>query len=159
MMGEKMQHTGREARSTARLNAVQAAYQLLSGDAPVTRVIDEFLKYRIGQEQDGVVLGEADQELFADILRGIDTRGDEITAILDDYMPENRPLASQEKLLQAILRCAVYELLARIDVPAAVVINEYLDVAHAFYAGTEPRFVNGVLDRAARRLRAAEMKK
>ena len=158
-MGKKMQHTGREARSNARLNAVQAAYQLLAGDAPASRVIDEFLKYRIGQEQDGIVLGEADQELFTDILRGIDARGDEIAAILNDYMPQNRPLASQEKLLQAILQCAVYELLARIDVPAAVVINEYLDVAHAFYAGTEPRFINGVLDKAARRLRDAEMKK
>ncbi len=56
----------------------------------------------------------------------------------------------------AILRAGAYELLGRTDVPPRVVISEYLDVAHAFFAGKEPGMVNGVLDRLARVLRPGD---
>ena len=61
-----------------------------------------------------------------------------------------------DSILRAILRSGVFELLERTDVPAKVVINEYIQVGHAFFAQDEPRVVNGVLDKLARRLRAAE---
>ena len=60
-------------------------------------------------------------------------------------------------MLRAILRAGAYELLARADVPAPVVISEYLDIGHAFFAGKEPGLINGVLDRLARILRAERL--
>ena len=56
-----------------------------------------------------------------------------------------------------MLRAGVFELLERTDVPARVVINEYIKVAHAFLSEDEPKVVNGVLDKLARRLRANEL--
>ena len=50
----------------------------------------------------------------------------------------------------------MFELIERADVPARVVINEYIDVAHAFFDGDEPKVVNGVLDKIAHKLRPGE---
>ncbi len=60
-------------------------------------------------------------------------------------------------MLRAILRAGAYELMARSDVPARVAISEYLDVAHAFFAGKEPGLVNGVIDRLANELRPGDL--
>jgi N utilization substance protein B len=61
-----------------------------------------------------------------------------------------------DSILRAILRGGVFELMERRDVPARVAINEYIEVAHAFFDDDEPKVVNGVLDRLARRLRPKE---
>ena len=71
-------------------------------------------------------------------------------------LPVILAVEGKDSILRAILRCAAYELLERKDVPARVVINEYLDVAHAFFEGEEPRVVNGILDAVARDLRSSE---
>ena len=73
---------------------------------------------------------------------------------LSSALSADWPLERLEVILRAILRVAVYELLARPDVPARVIISEYLDIAHAFFAGKEPGLVNGVLDRLARSIRS-----
>jgi N utilization substance protein B len=62
-----------------------------------------------------------------------------------------------EVVLRAVMRAGAYELLARLEVPARVVLNEYVDIAHAFFAGKEPKLVNGVLDRIGHRLRPGEL--
>jgi N utilization substance protein B len=61
-----------------------------------------------------------------------------------------------DSILRAILRCAVFELVALRDVPAKVVIDEYVAVANAFFGADEPGFVNAALDNIARSKRAAE---
>ena len=66
-------------------------------------------------------------------------------------------MARLDRLLRAGLRAGAYELLHAPDVPARVVINEYVDIAHGFFEGAEPGLVNGILDRLGRRLRAAEL--
>ena len=63
------------------------------------------------------------------------------------------PLDRRESIVRAILRAGAYELIARPDVPTAVVINEYVDIAHAFYERAEASFVNGVLDKLAKAVR------
>ncbi len=73
-----------------------------------------------------------------------------------DALVDGWPLNRLEVVLRCILEAGVYELLARPDVPVRVVIAEYVDLAHAFYAGPEPGMVNGVLDTLARRLRPDE---
>jgi N utilization substance protein B len=150
-------------RRNARLAAVQALYQIelseTPADAPdrIERVIREFARYRLGQEIDGEQLGEADEALFADIVRGATARRAEIDGILARGLASDWPIERLEAILRAILRAGAYELLARGDVPARVVISEYLEVAHAFFSGKEPALVNGVLDRLGRLLRESEL--
>ena len=61
-----------------------------------------------------------------------------------------------DSILRAILRAAAFELIGRPDVPARVVIDEYVEIAHAFFSGDEPNFVNAALDKMAHRKRARE---
>jgi N utilization substance protein B len=144
-------------RTVARLAAVQALYQIdLSGTKPEA-VIAEFIKHRLGREVDGHNYGEADAVLFADIVRGTTTRQEELDRALAGALTREWPLARLETVLRAILRAGAYELTARPDIPARVAISEYLDVAHAFYAGKEPGLVNGVLDRLAHGLRPGDL--
>jgi len=148
---------GLRKRSVARLAAVQALYQIdLSATRPET-VIAEFLKHRLGREIDGEQYGEADPALFADIVTGTTERRAELDRAISGVLTPDWPLERLETVLRAILRAGAYELLARADVPARVAISEYLDIAHAFYAGKEPGLVNGVLDRLAHVLRPGDL--
>jgi len=144
-------------RTVARLAAVQALYQIDLSDAKPEAVIAEFVKHRLGREVDGQNYGEVDAALFADIVRGTAARREDLDRAISDILTPDWPLARLEMVLRAILRAGTYELLARPDVPARVAISEYLDVAHAFYAGKEPGLVNGVLDRLAHRLRPGDL--
>jgi transcription antitermination protein NusB len=147
---------GTRRRSMARLAAVQALYQIdLSGARPQT-VIAEFQRHRLGREIDGEQYGEADPALFADIVTGTTERQADLDRAISAVLTPDWPLERLETVLRAILRAGAYELLARADVPARVAISEYLDIAHAFFAGKEPGLVNGVLDRLARVLRPAD---
>ena len=148
-------------RSVARLLAVQALYQIDSSrvtpGAEVDAVVGEFVKHRLDQEIEGEHYGEADRSMFVDIVRGTTSRQAEVDAMLSSALSEEWPIHRLETILRAILRAGAYELLARSDVPPRVIISEYLDVAHAFFAGKEPAMVNGVLDRIAHVLRAEEL--
>lgn len=144
------------ARSAARVAATQALYQILLTDASAEDVIAEFEAYRRGGEADGSSLSGADLALFSDIVRGAAARREAIEALLTQGLAADWPLARLETLLRAVLWAGVYELVARPDIPLHVVINEYVDVAHAFFAEKEPAFVNGVLDRLAREVRGPE---
>ena len=95
--------------------------------------------------------------MFADLVRGVSARRTEVDDVIAGALSNQRRIARLEVILRALLRAAVFELLATADVPARVIINEYVDVAHAFFAGAEPGLVNGVLDRAARDLRPGEL--
>ncbi len=139
-------------RSAARLAVVQALYQIEIAGAPVETVISEFLRDGIDPDHRGVF----DEALFADIVRGASARLAELDLRIGEVLTPDWPLERLENVLRAILRAGTYELAARIDVPAPVVISEYLDIAHAFFAGKEPGLVNGVLDRLARSLRPGE---
>ncbi|GER08330.1 N utilization substance protein B [Iodidimonas muriae] len=143
------------ARSAARLGAVQALYQLEHNpDADPRHVVTEFRAFRLGREIEGDQYADADQNLFADIVLGTIEQVHSIDDKLKGALAANWPLDRLESVLRAILRAATYELTARPDVPTAVVINEYMDVAHAFFDGAEPAFANGVLDRLARDIRS-----
>ncbi|WP_374763815.1 transcription antitermination factor NusB [Yunchengibacter salinarum] len=141
-------------RSAARLAAVQALYQLeMDPDLKPTTAIQEYISHRLGAEIEGEQYVEADSDLFRDIVEGAWGRRAEIDPLLSDTLSADWPLDRLERLIRAVLRAGAYELLARPDVPTAVVITEYVDVAHAFVERAEARFVNGVLDRIARDVR------
>ena len=144
-------------RGLARLAAVQALYQIELTSADAGTVVGEFLAHRLGREIDGDQYAEADRGFFADLVKGCSERRDDVDAIVASALPPDWPLARLESVLRAILRAGTYELLARGDVPARVAINEYVEIAHAFFSGKEPGMVNGVLDHVARSLREAEL--
>lgn len=145
-------------RRAARLAAVQALYQMLLTALPADTVIAEFEQYRQAGESESCPLEDADVALFTDIVRGAAARRSEIESLLVPVLPEDWPIARLETLLRAVMWAGAYELMARPDIPLQVVINEYVDAAHAFFAGKEPAFVNAVLDRLARELRPGETK-
>jgi len=149
--------TALRRRSVARLAAVQALYQIDLSGAPPAAVVAEFQKHRLGREQDGENYGEADIVLFADIVNGVIARRADLDSALSGALTADWPLERLETVLRAVLRAGAYELLARTDVPARVVISEYLDIAHAFFSGKEPGLVNGVLDRIAHVLRPGDL--
>lgn len=145
------------ARSAARLGAVQALYQIElsdSGTEGVPEVINEFLSHRLGKELEGAIYAPPDAELFRDLVEGVSKSRDELDGLIAGALTPDWPLKRLETVLRALLRAAAYEIRFRIDVPTKVVINEYLDIAHAFFDGAEPGLVNGVLDRLAREVRS-----
>jgi transcription antitermination protein NusB len=149
--------SGAGRRGLARLAAVQALYQIELTSADPGAVVGEFLSHRLGREIDGDQYAEADRGFFADLVNGCSERRTDVDGIVASALPPDWPLPRLESVLRAILRAGCFELLARTDVPARVVINEYVEIAHAFFSGKEPGMVNGVLDRVARTLREAEL--
>ncbi|MFN3867745.1 MAG: transcription antitermination factor NusB, partial [Hyphomicrobiaceae bacterium] len=143
-------------RSLARMAAVQALYQMDIGGTDLNAVIREFETTRFTGDEKDELVANADTQFFADILRGVVRRQRDIDPIVDDQLASGWRLVRVDSILRAILRAGVFELQERRDVPARVVINEYIEVAHAFFADEEPKVVNGILDRIARRMRPAE---
>lgn len=145
------------ARRAARLAAVQAMYQMeLTGlDAEV--VAQEFIDHRFSRNSELTACGVPDEALFGDIVRGVPHRQTEIDRAIAACLTADWKLSRIDSILRAILRAAAYELIARPDIPAKVIIDEYLDVTHAFLDGDEVGFVNAALDRLARSKRAGEL--
>ena len=143
-------------RSAARLAAVQALYQMDLAETDLADVIAEFNALRFGEEGEDPAVRDADRVFFADLLKGVVRRQREIDPMIDRQLAEGWRLTRIDAILRAILRSGTLELVERPDVPARVVITEYVNVAHAFLENEEPRVVNGVLDKLARKTRAAE---
>ncbi|WP_045835697.1 transcription antitermination factor NusB [Hyphomicrobium sp. 99] len=143
-------------RTAARIAAVQALYQMDMAGTDVNDVIAEFIERHFEGDSRDEVLATADRVFFADILRATVRRQREIDPMVDEQLAIGWSLVRVDSILRAILRGGVAELLDRDDVPARVAINEYVNVAHVFFSDDEPRVVNGVLDKIARRLRGHE---
>jgi N utilization substance protein B len=139
-----------QSRSAARLAAVQALYQQEMEGTPLAKLLDEFHQYRLGQEIDEAAFAEAETEFFDDLVSGVDARKEEIDVMLTDRLADGWTLARLDKTMLQVLRAGTYELLARPDVPAGAAISEYVDVAKAFFDEREAKFVNGILDAAAK---------
>ena len=145
-----------DRRSAARLAAVQALYQIDVGGAGTEDVVAEFERHRLGVATDDTPVLDVDGALFAELTRGAGTRQGAIDALIVDALADGWTVGRLELLLRAVLRAGTFELLARPEAPARVVIDEYVDVAHAFFGQGVPGFVNGVLDRLAHQLRPDE---
>lgn len=141
-------------RGAARLAAVQALYQMDLTSARLLDVAGEFENHRLGKavdpDNDTAIYREADASWFRAILAGVVAQQKTIDPIVQKTLPVGWPLARVETLLRSVLRAGVWELLAKKDVPARVIISEYLDVTKAFFEEDEFKLVNSVLDRVAR---------
>ena len=140
-------------RGAARLAAVQALYQMDLSGSGVLETAAEYEAFRLGKEVDGQLYREADPQWFRAILAGVVEHQKTIDPVIRQSLTEDWPLSRLDTTLRAILRAGVYELMERADVPVAVIVSEYLDIAKAFYSEDEPKLVNAVLDRVARRMR------
>lgn len=141
------------SRSTARLAAVQALYQQEMEGTALPKLLDEFHQHRLGKEIEDVRYADAEVSFFDDLVKGVDARRAEIDAAITARLAEGWNLERLDRPMRQVLRCGTYELIARIDVPTATVISEYVDVADAFYAKREKGFVNGLLDAVAKAVR------
>ena len=142
-------------RREARLSGVQALYQMDVAGTKSKQVIFEFLNHRFGFEgEDGMVA--ADETFFEALVEGVVREQAQIDAKLDAQLPAKWPLRRLDMTLRALLRAGVFELTQRPDVPALVVIDEYVAIAADFFDGKEPGMVNAVMDKIAKSVRAAE---
>lgn len=143
-------------RRAARLAAVQALYQMDmsgEGDKPVIR---QFQDHRFGH-RDEVGKIEADEEFFSDIVEGVVAHQADIDAAITNHLSAKWSLKRLDSTLRAIMRAGSYEVLRRPDVPALVIIDEYVSIASDFFdGGKEPGFVNGALEKLAKHTRKAE---
>ena len=145
-----------EQRSSARLAAAQALYQMEVAGAGLADVLAEFEAHWIGQEVEGEQYKPAELAFFRDIVGGVLEDQGEIDRAIDAALAKGWPLKRVEALMRAILRAGCYELSARPDVPARAAIKEYVDVAGAFYGPDESGMINAVLDALARKTRPKE---
>jgi N utilization substance protein B len=143
-------------KSSARLNAVQALYQMDVAATPLPEILAQFESHWIGREIEGDEIAPADLTLFRDIVGGVLREQRTIDPVLDAALVNGWPLKRIEAVLRAVLRAGAYELASRMDVPARVVVAEYVNVAAAFLDREETGMVNAVLDGLAREKRADE---
>jgi N utilization substance protein B len=115
--------------------------------------LNEFHSHRLGQEIEDAQYADADADFFDDVVSGVDARREEIDLLVDAKLGEQWKMGRLDKTMLQLLRCGTYELIARPDVPTATVIDEYLDVAHAFFDKKDAKFVNGLLDAVAKDVR------
>jgi len=134
------------ARSRSRRRALQALYAWQMSNSPINQVIEQFRN-----EQDMEI---ADLEYFEALVRGVEKHAAELDAVLVNYI--DRGIEQVDPIERAVLRIAAFELKFRPDVPYRVVINEAIETAKRFGSDHGHTYVNGVLDKAAAELRAAE---
>jgi transcription antitermination protein NusB len=132
-------------RQKARRMLLQALYQWEMARAPVTEIMAEFLVYYQGK-----IDREFFKQIFPEVVRHV-VEIDELMAPLLD-----REVKSLDPVEISLLRLGLYELVHRIDVPYKVVINEAVELAKVFGATDGHKYINGVLDRASKELRALE---
>jgi len=145
-----------DLRSAARLAASQALYQMEVAEKGLNDILAEFEAHWIGQEIEGDAYNPAEVAFFRDVVSGVLRDQLPIDRGLDATLSEGWPLRRIEALMRAILRAAFYELRSRPDVPARVVVTEYVDIAAAFFGPDESGMINAVLDTLARKTRPAE---
>jgi len=114
--------------------------------APLDEVLAEFAVYRLGMEVDGDEYRPADEGYFQLIVKGVFNHQVIIDKAIEQATEGKWNLKKLDTTVRAILRCSVFEMIYRAEVPSGVILREYLDIADAFFENEEVRFINGVLN-------------
>ncbi|MBY0428890.1 MAG: transcription antitermination factor NusB [Alphaproteobacteria bacterium] len=151
---EKVKATTPAQKSAARLAAVQALYTIdytgnLAGSA-----VQDFLQRKMPVDVDAPVPEDFDEDLFTSIVNGTLARQADIDGMVTGSLDAKWPLERLEKIIKSILRAGVGELLIHGNTDTAIIINDYVNVAHGFFGGKEPGLVNAVLDKVSKSLRS-----
>lgn len=134
------------ARSLARKLAMQALYRWQMNDGPWQDLVEEF------STEEG--MARADGEYFRELVRGVCGSRDDLNSSLTAWMDRKPELL--DPIEHAVLLIGAFELKERPEVPYRVVIDEGVSLARRFGATDGYKFINAVLDRAARELRPHE---
>lgn len=149
-----MKHADIAARRAARLGAVQALYQMEVSGASTADVLDDFRAGKLPRETEATYTeAEGDFELFKVLVEKAVDRQATLDRAIAKHLSKGWRLERLDAVARAILRAGAAELEQRSDIPTAVVIDEYVEIAHAFFDGPEPGFVNATLDACAKHLR------
>lgn len=140
-------------RAGARLAAVQALYQMEQTEQSARSVIADFMEDRLGLNDEGEPVEEADPDIFKAIVDGTVQRQEVIDAAIMKRLASGWKIERLDATSRAILRAGVYELIAEISLPSQIILDEYVSIAHAFFEGAEPKFINGLLDAVSRDVR------
>jgi N utilization substance protein B len=143
-------------RGAARLAAVQALYQMDIAGTPLHDILADFERHWIGREIEGEQYLPAEAGFFRDIVTGVVADQRRLDPLVDHALAAGWPLKRVEAILRSVLRAGAYELDKRHDIPARVVISEYVDVASAFVDREETGMINAVLDQIAHQVRPVE---
>jgi len=146
-------------RGAARLAAVQALYQMDLAGTGVDDILAQFENHWLGREVEGEQYLPAEGAFFRDIVAGVVSAQRDLDPRIDAALTATWPLKRIDAILRSVLRAGAFELAAKGDIPARVIVSEYVDVAHAFVDRTEAGMVNAVLDALARQARPAEFTK
>ena len=142
-------------RGAARLAAVQALYQMDVGRQTLEDTLSQFNAHMLGREVEGEQYLPADADFFRQIVSGVIKSQLDIDPTVDKALSNGWPVGRIDATLRAILRAAAFELHRRRDIPAGVVITEYVDIAKAFYEDDAPGMVHAVLDTIAKQVATA----
>ncbi len=134
------------ARRKARRLAVQALYQWQMSGSDLLDIEQQFI--------DDNDMSKVDVEYFRELLHQVPEQVQEIDAEISPHL--DRPMDELDPIEKAIMRLSCYEMIKRIDVPYRVVLNESLELAKTFGATDGHKYVNGVMDKIARKIRAVE---
>jgi N utilization substance protein B len=140
-------------RAGARLAAVQALYQMEQTGQSARSVIADFMEDRLGLNDEGEPVEEADPDLFKSIVDGVVENQEAVDAAIMKRLAEGWKIERLDATSRATLRGGVYELIAEIGLPSQIILDEYVSLAHAFFEGSEPKFINGLLDAVSRDVR------
>lgn len=162
-MSEATQQTAKKkpvsksaAARSARLVAVQAQYEVMHRGADAQEVVAHYLREASNLELHGEKLVEPNLKLLKSIIDGVEARGQELLEVLANILGDKAKKSNgMDLILKAILLCGSYELMAHDDIDAPIIINDYLDITHAFYDVSEAKLVNGVLDKVSKLFRDA----
>ena len=144
------------AKSAARLGAVQALYQMDLAATDVGETLAQFSSRVKGDNFDDGQCGEADYKHLREVVEGTVREQALIDVTLDKQLDKDWPIHRVNAILRAVLRAGAFELMFKENVPAKVAINEYVNVASAFFDKEEPALANAVLNALARARRPQE---
>lgn len=157
-------------RTKARIASVQALYQMEISGVDVGEVVKEFQKLRfkplrqkklkndIMNENAHEDFSDTDTSFFSELVYGVVRRQKEIDPLVHEQLAAGWKLVRVDAILRAILRAGTFEMLEMKTVPGRVIINEYINIAHAFFSEDEPRVINGILDKIGRIMRPNDFK-
>lgn len=150
-------------KSGARLASVQATYMIAYGQLPVDNVIEDFVNGKVGryvieensvtETEEMIEVSPIDTAYFEELVRGVHTKKQDLEKSLSLFLNDKWSFDRMNGTLQALLLCAVYELTNTLDIDTKVLIQEYVDLAYAFFNKNEPKMVNALLDQIAHSIR------
>jgi len=149
-------------KTAARLAAVQATYMTAYSQRPVDEVIKDFTEGKIGRfviedkengEEELLEISALDKDYFEKLVRGVHTKKEDLEKSLNLFLNSGWTVERLDGTLQALLLCATFELNNALDIDAKVVMQEYVDLAYAFFSKSEPKMVNALLDQISKEIR------